>query len=53
MGLELCGQNILWQDCGVTREGGVVKAFVRVYSLGGHVNMMVGGGVKLREWFAE
>jgi hypothetical protein len=36
-----------------TREGGVVKAFVRAYSSVGYGPMMVGGFVKLREWFAK
>jgi hypothetical protein len=52
-GSELCWKKTLWQDCGRTGKGGVVKAFVRVYSSVGHVPMMARGCVKLRVWFAE
>jgi hypothetical protein len=52
-GSELSGHDIFWQDCGATSKGGVVEAFVCVYSSDGHVTMLVGGCVKLREWFAE
>jgi hypothetical protein len=47
-GSELGGYNIMWRDCGARSEGGVVEASARVYSSGGHVTMIVGGGVKVR-----
>jgi hypothetical protein len=51
---ELCGQNIFKQDLmTATSEGGVVEAFVCDNSAGGHVAMMVGGGVELWKGVAE
>jgi hypothetical protein len=53
-GHELCGQKILWQDCGAAGEEGVVEAlFVCVYFSSGHLLVMEGGYIEVTEWFAR
>jgi hypothetical protein len=52
-GLELCGKKVFGQNRKATGEGGVVEAFVIVYSAGGHVVMLVGGCVELRNGVTE
>jgi hypothetical protein len=52
-GSELCMQNILRQDCGAAGGGGLIEAFVSVYSTSGHFTVMDGGCIQLREWFVR